>query len=141
MRSEIKKKSIKKDKNKQIAIKRMKNKLKEKNKLNDTFIFWQKKKKKKEKGEEKCLLKPNYHHCTHARHQQKKDSMTLLIPPTDVVDSLERVSHEPTTFLIIFILIKKPNCPFSNLLITKKNQYEKKKKSMNVSLTFFCFQV
>jgi len=49
MRSEIKKKSIKKDKNKQIAIKKIKNKLKEKNKLNDTFIFWQKKKKKKER--------------------------------------------------------------------------------------------
>jgi len=37
MRSEIEKKSIKKDKNKQISIKRMRTKLKKK--LNDTFIF------------------------------------------------------------------------------------------------------
>jgi len=55
----------------------------------------------------------------------------------DIVDSLARSSHEPTMFLIIFILIKRSNCPFSNLLITTtKNQYEKKKKSMDVNLIF-----
>jgi hypothetical protein len=55
-----------------------------------------------------------------------------------IVDSLARSSHEPTTFLIIFILIKRSNCPFSNLLITTtKNQYEKKKRSIDVNLIFF----
>jgi hypothetical protein len=115
----------------------MKKKLKEKNKLNDTFIFWQKKKKKKEKGEEKCLLKPNHHHCAHAQHQQKKVSMTLLMPPTDVVDSLERASHEPITFLIIFILIKRSNCPVSNLLITKKKSIWKEKKVYEYKFNIF----
>ena len=92
-----------------------------------THLYFGKKRRKKKKGEEKCLLKPNHHHCAHARHQQKKVSITLLMPPTDIVDSLERASHEPTTFLIIFILIKRPNCPVSNLLITKKINMKRKK--------------
>jgi hypothetical protein len=50
IRSEIEKKSIKKDKNKQISIKRMRIKLK---KINDTFIFWQGKERKKKREEKK----------------------------------------------------------------------------------------
>jgi len=55
----LKKKSIKKDKNKQISIKRIRIKLKKK--INDTFIFWQgKERKKKEKrGKMSIEAKPS----------------------------------------------------------------------------------
>jgi len=153
IRSEIEKKSIKKDKNKQISIKRMRIKLK---KINDTFIFWQGKERKKKREEKKNVYWSQTIIVVHTHDTNKKRTAWRFQCYTQrqclemgwcymrhlkgayIVDSLARSSHEPTTFLIIFILIKRSNCPFSNLLITTtKNQYEKKKRSIDVNLIFF----
>jgi hypothetical protein len=65
-------------KKKQIIIKRMRFKLITKNKLEDTFIFWQREREKREKREEKKknTLEPN--RCTTIHTHQTIEKTTLI---------------------------------------------------------------
>jgi len=131
----------------------MRNKLKIKNKLNDTFIF-QKGKEREKKIRKKSPLEPNHYIIMHTRSSNRKITArrfqhhpwrqnlemerrhTRHLKGVVVTHSLE---HASNLFLIIFILIERLNHLLPTCLLLKKKSNERHKKSLVISLSFIFF--
>jgi hypothetical protein len=122
-----------------------------KNKLKDTFVFYQGE--EREKGEEKKIV----HRCHITPIHCEDLGEPLPIPPWMIVFVSPRSLHTPperrglllagictacanTFFSFYFFNLSKDHSPLPNIISTNKPTQKYQKKPFNASYIFFCLQ-